>query len=98
MADEINTDDKPLEEGYTEFGGTANRSGSLFNPTGPIGKFFAKFFASKICYITSSCSPNINMLFSSRDWNFTLPVKYLRSYNSSLIFIIVYFLPKAKQC
>tara|TARA_R110000824_G_scaffold91939_2_gene223338 strand:- start:1898 stop:3676 length:1779 start_codon:yes stop_codon:yes gene_type:complete len=46
MADEVK-DNNPLEEGYTEFGGTANRSGSFFTPTGPVGKFFAKFFASK---------------------------------------------------
>ena len=46
MADEVENN-KPLEEGYTEFGGTANRSGAWLTPTGPIGKFFAKFFASK---------------------------------------------------
>ena len=35
------------ESGYTSFGGTENRSGSFYNPTGPIGRFFAKFFATK---------------------------------------------------
>ena len=44
MADEI---DKNINEGYTNFGGTENRSGSYFIPTGPIGRFFAKFFATK---------------------------------------------------
>jgi|10_taG_2_1085330.scaffolds.fasta_scaffold00100_27 hypothetical protein len=45
MADEIKKEEL-LEEGYTEFGGTAARGGSFFTPTGPLGKFFAKFFAS----------------------------------------------------
>lgn len=44
MADEI---DKKLNEGYTNFGGTENRAGSYYIPTGPIGRFFAKFFATK---------------------------------------------------
>lgn len=44
MADEMN--DK-LNEGYTNFGGTENRAGSFYVPTGPIGRFFAKFFATK---------------------------------------------------
>lgn len=44
MADEI---DKNINEGYTNFGGTENRSGSYYIPTGPIGRFFAKFFATK---------------------------------------------------
>jgi len=47
MADEIK-DEKPIEEGYTSFGGTSNRTGSFLTPTGPIGKFFAKFFASTV--------------------------------------------------
>jgi len=45
MADEIK-DKKPLDEGYTNWGGTSDRAGSYFTPTGPIGRFFAKFFAS----------------------------------------------------
>jgi len=36
-----------LNEGYTNFGGTENRAGSFYVPTGPIGRFFAKFFATK---------------------------------------------------
>ena len=36
-----------LTEGYTNFGGTADRAGSYYTPTGPIGRFFAKFFATK---------------------------------------------------
>ena len=45
MADEIN--DELNESGYTTFGGTQNRAGSYYTPTGPIGRFFAKFFATK---------------------------------------------------
>jgi len=45
MADEIEKQE-PLEEGYTTFGGTPARSGTSYTPTGPIGRFFAKFFAS----------------------------------------------------
>ena len=45
MADEI--DDKLNESGYTTFGGTQARTGSMYTPTGPIGRFFAKFFATK---------------------------------------------------
>ena len=45
MADEIK-ENETLDEGYTEFGGTQNRGGMFYQPTGPIGKFFAKFFAS----------------------------------------------------
>jgi len=44
MADEI--EKQNLEEGYTEFGG-AGRGGGFYTPTGPIGRFFAKFFATK---------------------------------------------------
>lgn len=44
MADEM----KDINEsGYTNFGGTPTRAGSYFVPTGPIGRFFAKFFATK---------------------------------------------------
>ena len=45
MADEIK-ENEVLDEGYTEFGGTQSRGGMFYQPTGPIGKFFAKFFAS----------------------------------------------------
>jgi hypothetical protein len=45
MADEIK--DELNESGYTTFGGTQNRSGAYYTPTGPIGRFFAKFFATK---------------------------------------------------
>ena len=45
MADEVN--DELNESGYTTFGGTPNRAGGIYNPTGPIGRFFAKFFATK---------------------------------------------------
>lgn len=46
MADEIK-DNQINESGYTNFGGTANRAGNYYTPTGPIGRFFAKFFATK---------------------------------------------------
>tara|TARA_R110000744_G_scaffold50316_4_gene108877 strand:+ start:365 stop:2170 length:1806 start_codon:yes stop_codon:yes gene_type:complete len=45
MADEIE-EQESLEEGYTVFGGTASRAGTSYTPTGPIGRFFAKFFAN----------------------------------------------------
>ena len=45
MADEIK--DNIQESGYTNFGGSENRAGSYYTPTGPIGRFFAKFFATK---------------------------------------------------
>ncbi len=45
MADEIN--DELNESGYTTFGGTQQRTASYYTPTGPIGRFFAKFFATK---------------------------------------------------
>ena len=45
MADEVN--DELNESGYTTFGGTQSRAGSYYTPTGPIGRFFAKFFATK---------------------------------------------------
>jgi hypothetical protein len=45
MADKI--DDNLNESGYTNFGGSANRAGQFYTPTGPIGRFFAKFFATK---------------------------------------------------
>lgn len=39
---------RKLEENYTEFGGgLTSRWGSTFSPTGNLGKFFAKFGASK---------------------------------------------------
>lgn len=43
MADKI---DKKLEEGYTEFGGGTGATTGYFIPTGPLGRFFAKFFAT----------------------------------------------------
>jgi len=46
MADEIKNN-KINESGYTTFGGSENRAGSYYVPTGPIGRFFAKFFATK---------------------------------------------------
>ena len=45
MADRV--EDNIEESGYTNFGGTENRAGSYYTPTGPIGRFFAKFFATK---------------------------------------------------
>jgi hypothetical protein len=45
MADELK--DELNESGYTVFGGTQNRAGTFYTPTGPIGRFFAKFFATK---------------------------------------------------
>ena len=45
MANEIK--DELNESGYTTFGGTQNRAGGVYTPTGPIGRFFAKFFATK---------------------------------------------------
>ena len=45
MADEVN--DELNESGYTTFGGTQSRAGGIYTPTGPIGRFFAKFFATK---------------------------------------------------
>ena len=45
MASKINKEN--LEESYTTWGGSADRAGSFYTPTGPIGKFFAKFFATK---------------------------------------------------
>jgi len=46
MADEVKND-QINESGYTTFGGSENRAGSYYVPTGPIGRFFAKFFATK---------------------------------------------------
>jgi len=45
MADKI--EKKQIDEGYTNWGGTADRAGGFYTPTGPIGRFFAKFFATK---------------------------------------------------
>ena len=45
MANEVKEN---LEEGYTEFGGgIESRYGSYFYPSGKIGRFLAKFFATK---------------------------------------------------
>ena len=46
MADEIKKEEIN-ESGYTTFGGSENRAGSYYIPSGPIGRFFAKFFATK---------------------------------------------------
>jgi len=58
MADEVNDEQEPLEEGYTNFGGTASRAGGFFTPTGPVGKFFAKFFATKTQKIAAKSIDN----------------------------------------
>jgi hypothetical protein len=49
MADKIEeNNEEPINEtGYTNFGGSAGRAGTYYTPTGPIGRFFAKFFATK---------------------------------------------------
>lgn len=49
MADTIDeNNEEPINEtGYTNFGGSAGRAGTYYTPTGPIGRFFAKFFATK---------------------------------------------------
>lgn len=49
MADTIEeNNEEPINEtGYTNFGGSAGRAGTYYTPTGPIGRFFAKFFATK---------------------------------------------------
>ena len=44
MADEVKKEIN--ESGYTTFGGSAGRSGTMYIPTGPMGKFWAKFFAT----------------------------------------------------
>ena len=45
MDNEIN-EEELNESGYTNFGGTQGRAGAYYTPTGPIGRFFAKFFAN----------------------------------------------------
>ena len=45
MADEIK--DELNESGYTTFTGSEVGTGTYYTPTGPIGRFFAKFFATK---------------------------------------------------
>ncbi len=49
MVDQIeeNNEEPINESGYTNFGGSAGRAGTYYTPTGPIGRFFAKFFATK---------------------------------------------------
>ena len=42
MADEINEG-----FGYTEFENVPSKGATYFQPTGPIGRFFARFFATK---------------------------------------------------
>lgn len=44
MADKIKLDEGI---GYTEFENSPTRGGSFYQPTGPLGRFFAKFFATK---------------------------------------------------
>ena len=47
MADEVEKNNQ-LKEGYTEFGGgVGNRQQAYFWPDGLLGRFFAKFFATK---------------------------------------------------
>ena len=46
MADEIDKNNI-IEEGYTEFGGGSSRGSWFFYPVGRLGRFFAKFFATK---------------------------------------------------
>lgn len=48
MADEIKKE-KKLDESYTVFAGEAGQAqqGGFYLPTGPVGRFFAKFFATK---------------------------------------------------
>jgi hypothetical protein len=47
MADEMNEDEK-LDEGYTEFPSlSAGKSNAYFYPSGKLGQFLAKFFATK---------------------------------------------------
>tara|TARA_Y100000310_G_scaffold140864_1_gene140287 strand:- start:2040 stop:3854 length:1815 start_codon:yes stop_codon:yes gene_type:complete len=46
MADEIKENEE-LTEGYTEFGGSSQRQQAYFYPDGLLGRFFAKFFATK---------------------------------------------------
>jgi len=47
MVDEIKNSERIDEFGQTDWGGTPNRSGSYFYPTGRLGKFLARFFATK---------------------------------------------------
>jgi len=47
MADEVDKNEIN-ESGYTNFGsGGGSRQGAYFQPTGKLGQFFAKFFATK---------------------------------------------------
>jgi len=45
MADKI--ENNSLQEGYTEFGSNTGATTGYFIPSGPLGRFFAKFFATK---------------------------------------------------
>ena len=67
MADDIKNKEESLEEGYTNFGGTASRAGSFFTPTGPIGKFFAKFFATKTQEIAAKSTDNSEISHATGD-------------------------------
>jgi hypothetical protein len=76
MADEV--DDK-LNEGYTNFGGTENRSGSYFIPTGPIGRFFAKFFATKAQFPVQQAIDRGMVTPQTGDTVITNPTQILRT-------------------
>ena len=43
MADKIKEN---IQEGFTEFENSPTRGGSFYQPSGPLGRFFAKFFAT----------------------------------------------------
>ena len=69
MADEIKPQEN-IEEGYTEFGGSPNaKAGGFYNPVGPIGRFFAKFFATqaqkKVVKDLDQGVPNLSLIHIS---------------------------------
>ena len=76
MADEI---DKKINEGYTNFGGTENRAGSFFVPTGPIGRFFAKFFATKAQLPVQQALDKGQVLPQTGDTVITNPTNIIRT-------------------
>jgi hypothetical protein len=47
MADEIKNPERIDEFGQSDWGGSPNRSGAYFYPTGRLGKFLSRFFATK---------------------------------------------------
>jgi len=62
MADELDNKPQKIEEGYTEFGGTSLRTPMggtpWFMPSGRLGRWFSKFFASKAQpFITNQGEP-----------------------------------------